>query len=354
MDTRLLSQDDLERLLTLLGRDAVMDKLIDDLHDGFAALGRGEHDEPPPRTGFVRGADVPGVIELMPHRAPGDSVTLKTVSYNPENRTRYGLPTVVGTLARIDDNSGRLLALADGALLTAMRTGAVAAVASRLLARPGSRVLGLLGAGVQAVTQAHALSRTFPLERILVGDVVPEHAASLARRTAFLGLPVEIASPERVLAEADILSTVTSVPSDAPPVVPDGPHLGHLHINAMGADEPGKTELPRTMLERAFICVDHVGQARSVGEFQQLPDRPMGPSLAALCADPAGAAPHVNGLSVLDSTGSAFADHIAFGVLLALAEDLGLGHKFPLECDPDDALDPYSLPYRRSDVKVIP
>ncbi|MCX4911246.1 ornithine cyclodeaminase family protein [Streptomyces sp. NBC_00878] len=348
MDTRLLNQNDIERLLTVLGRDAVMDKLIDALHDGFAALGRGEHDEPPPRTGFVRGADVPGVIELMPHRAPGDSVTLKTISYNPENRERYGMPTVVGTLARIDDNSGRLLALADGGLLTAMRTGAVAAVASRLLAAPGSQVLGLVGAGAQAVTQAHGLSRAFPLRKIVVSDIVPEHAASFARRAAFLGLPVEIASPERGMAEADIVSTVTSVPCEEPPVVPDGPHLEHLHVNAMGADEPGKKELPRELLERAFICVDHPGQARTVGEFQQLPDRALGPSLASLCADPAAAGPYAGRLSVLDSTGSAFADHIAFGVLLAFADELGLGHKFALECDPEDALDPYSLPYRRT------
>ena len=343
MQTRILGQRDIKRILSVVGRDVVMDRLIGELHKGFARLGRGETDEPPPRTGFARRGDVPGVIEFMPHRTAGHGVTMKTISYSPQNPERFHLPTIVGTVSRLDDDSGSLVALADAGTLTTMRTGAVAAVATRLLARPGSTTLALIGAGAQAVTQAHGLSRILPLERILVSDIRPEHAESFAARIAFLGLPVEVTDPASATATADVLCTVTSVPVGGGPVVPAAPRAAHLHINAIGADERGKTELPRELLDEAFICVDHPGQARDEGEFQQLPDRELGPSLAELCAAPEIATPHQESLSVLDSTGSAFADHIALDVLLGFADELGLGHKMAIESAPEDVLDPYSL-----------
>jgi ornithine cyclodeaminase/alanine dehydrogenase-like protein (mu-crystallin family) len=343
VQTKILGQRDIKRILSVVGRDVMMDRLISELHRGFARLGRGETDEPPPRTGFTRRGDVPGVIEFMPHRAAGHGVTMKTVSYSPQNPERFHLPTIVGTVSRLDDDSGSLVALADAGTITTMRTGAVAAVATRLLALPGSATLALVGAGAQAVTQAHGLSRVLPLARILVSDIKPEHAASFAGRAAFLGLPIEVTDAATATAAADVLCTVTSVPVGGGPVVPAGPRLPHLHVNAIGADEQGKTELPRAMLDDAFICVDHPGQARTEGEFQQLPDRELGPALADLCAAPDLAGPHRAGLTVLDSTGSAFADHIALDVLLGFADELGLGHKMAIESAPEDVLDPYSL-----------
>jgi alanine dehydrogenase len=343
MQTKILCQRDIKRILSVVGRDVMMDRLISELQRGFARLGRGETDEPPPRTGFARRGDVPGVIEFMPHRAAGVGVTMKTVSYSPQNFERFRLPTIVGTLSRLDDDSGSLVALADAGIITAMRTGAVAAVATGLLARPRSTTLGLIGAGAQAVTQAHGLSRVLRLERILVSDIEPEHAKSFADRVGFLRLPVEVADAATVTAAADVLCTVTSVPVGGGPVMPAGPRPGHLHVNAIGADEQGKTELPRALLDDAFICVDHPGQARAEGEFQQLPDRELGPSLAELCSAPGTAAAHRESLSVFDSTGSAFADHIAFDVLLGFAEELGLGRKMAIESTPEDVLDPYSL-----------
>ncbi|QEU89898.1 ornithine cyclodeaminase family protein [Streptomyces kanamyceticus] len=345
MQTKILRQRDIKQILSVVGRDAIMDRLIDDLHNGFAALGRGELAEAPPRSGFARGGEVPGVIEFMPYRVPGVAVTMKTISYSPHNYRRFRLPTVVGTVSRLDDDSGSLIAFADAAVITAMRTGAVSAIASRLLARPDSATLALIGAGAQAVTQAHALSRVLPIERILVSDTDPDHAESFAGRVAFLGLTVDVTGPAAAVAAADVLSTVTSVPAGEGPVLPAGPRLPHLHVNATGADEPGKTELPRPLLDDAFICVDHPGQARAEGEFQQLPDRDLGPSLASLCAAPSSATAHVDSLSVLDSTGSAFADHIAFDVLLGFADELGLGRKAAIGAAPEDVLDPYSLPW---------
>ncbi|SDD36515.1 ornithine cyclodeaminase family protein [Actinokineospora iranica] len=342
METWLLGQDDLGRILQVIGRDELMRRMIDRLGAELAELGRGGRAETPARSGFTRAGDAPGVIELMPHREAGSSVTVKTISYSPRNPRSFGLPTIVGTISRIDEATGRLVALADGVLLTAVRTGAASAVASRLLAAPESTRLGLIGAGAQAVTQAHALSQVFALDSVLVADVDPAAAAGFAERIDFLGLRVEVAQPRRVLAESDIVCTATSVPVGTGPVVEDGPHPGHLHVNSIGSDEVGKTELPVTLLRRAFVCVDHRGQAEREGESQQLSPDEIGPTLGHLCAHPAEAARHRSGLTVFDSTGFAFEDHVALDVFLAVAEELGLGTKLAIEHHPENALDPYS------------
>ncbi|QNE17025.1 ornithine cyclodeaminase family protein [Kribbella qitaiheensis] len=343
MDTWLLCQDDMVRLLNVVGRDALMQRMISTLEAGFTELGHGRRAESPMRTGFTRTGDIPGVIETMPHRDPGLGVTVKTVSYSPRNVADHHLPTILGTVSRIDDNTGRLVALADGVLLTALRTGAASAVATRRLAHPDSQVVGLIGAGAQAVTQLHGLSQVMDIKQVLVFDIEEQHAKSFLSRAAFLGLDLEFASPERVLAESDVLCTATSVPVGAGPVFPDGEHRPHLHINSLGADEIGKTELPVSLLRRALVCVDHREQARNEGECQQLAEDEIGPSLAYLCAHPEEWAHHRQTLTVFDSTGVAFEDHLALDVIMAAAEELGLGTKMSIECRPDDVLDPYSL-----------
>lgn len=343
MDTWLLSQYDMVRLLNVVGRDALMRRLIAALEEGFSELGHGRRAESPMRSGFTRTGDTPGVIELMPHRDPGLYVTVKTVSYSPRNVDDHGLPTILGTVARIDDNTGRLVALTDGVLLTALRTGAASAVATSRLAHPNSQVVGLIGTGAQAVTQLHGLSLVMDIQRVLVYDIEDRHAKSFFDRAAFLGLDIELSSPKRILAESDVLCTATSVPVGAGPVFPDGDHRPHLHINSLGADEIGKTELPVSLLRRALVCVDHRGQARQEGECQQLTEDEIGPSLAYLCAHPEEWTYHRQSLTVFDSTGVAFEDHLALDVILTAAREIGLGTKLSIECHPDDVLDPYSL-----------
>ncbi|GGK78125.1 alanine dehydrogenase [Sphaerisporangium melleum] len=349
MDTRLISQGDVARIVRALGRTTLMDRVIERLAEGLTELGRDKGELSPARDGFVRDYPTPGVLEWMPHHVSGDSITIKTVAYSPMNPQRYGLPTILGNMARYDSTTGRLVAIADGVLLTAMRTGAASAVASRLLADPGSAVLGVIGAGAQAVTQVHALSRVLPLERVLVWDVNPRHAAGLADRTAFLGLPTEVTPPEAILARADVMCTVTSVAAGADPVVPYGPHKPHLHVNAVGSDLVGKTELPLSLLLKAFVTPDHPAQALLEGECQQLVGRPameevVGPSLGELCAAPEAAAGLRGRLTVFDSTGFALEDHIALDVLLEAADEVGAGSRVRIEYHPDDALDPYSAP----------
>ncbi|MEV7796372.1 hypothetical protein AB0O68_30980 [Streptomyces sp. NPDC087512] len=199
----------------------------------------------------------------MPHHDPGRSITIKTVAYTPSNPSTYQLPTIIGSLTRYDDVTGSLLAVCDGILPTSIRTGAASAIASRLLARPDSRVLGLVDAGTQAATQAHVFSRVFPLEQILVYDIEPAHAASFSDRVDLLDLDIRVVELAELETAADIICTVTS-----------------------GADLIGKFEVPVPVLKSALVTPDHRAQALREGECQQLDEADLGPDLMALCADP--------------------------------------------------------------------
>ncbi|MBB1242007.1 ornithine cyclodeaminase family protein [Streptomyces durbertensis] len=344
MGTWVLNERDVAQAVARVGADALMDRVIDRLHEGLAEVGRGTRRLSPQRGGFLRAEPVPGIWEWMPHREPGDSITLKTVGYSPGNPGRFGLPTILGTVARYDDTTGALTALVDGVLLTAVRTGAASAVASRLLAAPDSRVVGLVGAGAQSVTQLHALTRVFPVERVLVWDVDVDHLASFRERVAFLDLEVRPAQPAEIVAESDIVCTATSVPVGAGPVLPaDVPHRPHLHVNAVGADLVGKTELPLGLLRRAHVVPDHPEQARHEGECQRLTVDELDLSLGELCARPELAEERRGRLTVFDSTGFALEDHLAMEVLLEVAAEYDLGTRLRIEHHPADALNPYAL-----------
>lgn len=339
--TLVLDQNHVARIIRTCGRDEFMDRMIIRLRNAFAVAARSGAITPA-REGFRRCDQDSGVLEWMPHHDPGKSITIKTVAYTPSNPTRHGLPTILGTIARFDDVTGHLGMIADGVLLTAIRTGAASAVATELLAAVGSKVVGIVGAGAQAVTQLHALSRVLRIEEVLVFDTEPCHSATLAARIGFLDLRVKLASIGEIEASCDVICTVTTVAVGGGPVLRGTNLLPHVHINAVGADLPGKTEIPVAVLKSAFVCPDHLGQARREGECQQLFGHGIGQDLPTLCANPQLAYQHRARSTVFDSTGFALEDHVALDVLGELAAEYGIGELVHLEHIPDDPLDPYS------------
>ncbi|MER6029496.1 ornithine cyclodeaminase family protein [Streptomyces sp. NPDC001851] len=338
--TLVLGQSDIHRIVDLAGRDRVMDEMIDRLHSAFSAARSGKS-VTPARQGFLTGTRRTGVLEWMPHHDIGSAITVKTVSYAPENPNVFGLPTILGTMARFDDETGHLLALSDGVLPTAIRTGAASAVATRLLAHPESRVVGLIGAGAQAVTQVHALSRVLPIDEVLVHDVDDERSHSLPKRLEFLGLDVRVAAPDDIESRADVICTATSVDVGDGPVLTGTRLKAHAHINAIGADLPGKVEIPAAVLKDAFVCPDHLEQAMREGECQQLAPEDIGPSILELASDPSRAEPLRFSRTVFDSTGFALEDHVAFDVFHDFAQRFGVGQRIRLESVPSDVLNPY-------------
>lgn len=341
--TLLLTPSDLRAIVNVVGIHELMDELILALTEALRTFDPGVT-EVRKRDGFTLAHPrKPGCLEWMPVMRRGDTVTVKMVGYSPSNQEEAGLPTVLATNSVHDVRTGHLLALMDGVFATALRTGAASAVASRCLASPDSQVLGLVGAGAQAVTQLHALSRVFPLERVLVYDIAPDAMESFPRRTAFLGLDVRPASLAELEAQSDILCTATSVAVGAGPVISGHSLKPHVHINAVGSDVTGKTELPLALLRRSLVCPDYPAQARLEGECQQLHPDQIGPDLVTLVKHPDEFEPWRRRSTVFDSTGYGVEDEVVTTLLLDHAGRLGLGTPVALESIGGDALDPYAL-----------
>jgi ornithine cyclodeaminase/alanine dehydrogenase-like protein (mu-crystallin family) len=343
LPTRVLAAADMVELLERVGRDRLMDLMIERLRVRFVA-----HDpvavQSRDRDGFRYDKPALGLLEWMPTHEIGGPVVVKMVGYHPTNPLQRGLPSVIATSSMWDTESGHLVAIADATLLTAVRTGAASALATDVLACDGPVTLGVVGLGAQAVTQVHAVSRVRPIDRVIGIDVDDDVAASFADRIAFVGADVDIRPPAArasILADVDVLCTCTSVDIGAGPVVSDGTHRPWLHVNAVGADFPGKRELPASLVRRAVVVPDVLSQCLAEGECQHLAAHEVGPGLAAVMASGHDARAHRDELTVFDSTGWAVEDDVALRLAIELAGEHGVGHEVQLERLPADPYDPY-------------
>ncbi len=345
MKTLLLSNRDVEEIVRRAGCDRLMDELVERLASAFESFDD-RVTEIPARRGFSYRSPSPGLIEWMPLMSRGSEVVLKVVGYHPENPLRRNLPTILSTISAYDTESGRLRALADGTLLTAMRTGAASAVASRWLASPESRTLGLIGCGAQSVTQAHAIGRSFDIREIVIHDVDPAAEASFGTRIEGL-LPaapsVRAAAPEEVAAEVDILCVATSIGVGEGPVFAACETRPWLHVNAVGSDFPGKIELPLELLRSSFVCPDFPAQALHEGECQQLEPEAVDPSIVHVAQGGDEFSSQRAQRTVFDSTGWALEDQVALDLALEYAQTFGLGSQVQIEGVGDDPINPYAF-----------
>lgn len=342
METTILTAHDVRSLVLRVGLDRLVDELISGLEEALCTVAGDLR--VPAREGFSYRTPEPGLVEWMPCHDPRGHVTCKIVGYHPRNPSARGLPTILSTLGSWDARTGHLRCLADGTLLTALRTGAASAVATRILARSGPTVLGIIGCGAQAVAQVHATSRVLDVREILFCDTDPRAEATFAERVAGFGLAIEPrALPlDELVRRADLISTQTTVDVGAGPVFPDLDLRPWVHVNAVGSDFPGKTEAPLSLLERALVCPDFPAQALREGECQVLDPSRVGPSLAEIVREPDTVRAHREGPTVFDSTGWALEDHVALELFLRYASELGIGRQVELECIPNDPRDPYA------------
>ena len=341
--TRVVDAPAVAAIVAHVGAGPLYDLAAERVAAVLAAQARGVVDQKE-RDGFRMTSPYPGLLEWMPAVRHGSTVSVKAVGYNPHNPAKHRLPTILSTLLGFDADSGHLRVVVDGTFATALRTGAASAVASRALADPRARVLGLVGCGTQAVTQLHALARVFAFDEVLVSDTDAAAEASFAARArmARTGL-IRVAPLAELEERADIVCTATSVaPGDAPVI--DGRNLKPaVHINAIGSDMPGKTELPAELLRRAAVCPDHRSQASREGECQQLAAEQIGPSLGEVLGDPERYAGLRGQRTVYDSTGLAIQDLAMVELFGELAAELGVGHLIRIEANEGDPLDPYAF-----------
>ena len=234
------------------------------VREAFKAMARRDAVMPPKVYLPLPGGSDFRAMPAFLRRPPACGV--KWVNVHPRNR-RLGLPTVMAVIVINDPATGVPLAVLDGLLITKLRTAAASAVAAAALARRASRVVGLVGCGAQADAQLLALAAVFRLSRVKVWGSLPGEAARFCRRMR-RALPGAVLEPcptiERCARDVDILVTLT--PSRRPLVNRSWLAPG-THINAVGADAPGKQELDPRILQEATVVVDDRAQAIHGGEL---------------------------------------------------------------------------------------
>lgn len=205
-----------------------------------------------------------GDLRIMPSFSPELGIAgTKIVNVHPEN-PKINLKTVMAVIILNDSDTGLPLVLMDGTYITAMRTGAASAVATKYLSRKDALSLGVVGAGIQAITQIAAISQVRKLKEIVVFDIRGENVEKLAKTLKKIKIKIKKTENIKEAAEKDIL--VTSTPSRKPIIKADWIREG-AHINAIGADAVGKQELDPKILKKAKIVVDDWAQASHSGEI---------------------------------------------------------------------------------------
>jgi alanine dehydrogenase len=248
--TLLLTRADVEKVLTM--REA-----IDAVEEGFRQLALGGVTMPQ-RTA-IRIPEHRGLHLAMPAHiggsgGAGGALATKIVTVYPDNPTRFDLPTTIGTLLLNDPRSGALLSIMDAGFLTAMRTGAVSGVASKVLAREDASIAGIFGAGVMARTQLRAVCEVRKILRAVVHDPNVEAATRYSKEmSAVLGIPVEpVGNPKDVL-DADI---VCAASSSKTPVFEGSWLRPGTHINGVGAHSPDAREIDGEAIRRSKVVTD--------------------------------------------------------------------------------------------------
>lgn len=283
-----------------------------------------------------------GVIELMPV-ADDVHYAFKYVNGHPINTSRQ-LPTVMAFGALSSVASGYPLLLSELTLTTAFRTAAASAVAARHLARPGSRIMGMIGCGAQSEFQAVAFHTLIGIEELRIFDVDRRAMRKLeSHLKGYPGLRVKpVGSAREAAIDADIVTTVTADKAWATILAPDMIQPG-MHINAVGGDCPGKTELHREVLLAGKIFVEYAQQTRIEGDIQQLaPDHPV-TELWQVLKDPRLGREHDAQITIFDSVGFALEDFSALRYLHRLCIELEEGDEIHLVPHLEDPKDLFSL-----------
>jgi len=317
MPTLILSRNDVKELLNMF-------EVIEVVEKAFQEWSQGKGNMPPKAYLVVEKGD----FRAMPVSLPG-TAGVKWVNVHTNNITR-GLPTVMGVWIHSDPETGYPLAVMDATDITAFRTGAAAAIASKYLARQESQTLGVIGAGRQAYTQIQAHAEIFKLNRIKVFDRSEAAAEKLVK--SFPDYSPRKCTLEEVAA-SDIICTVT--PSREPLLKKEWIRPG-THINAMGADAAGKEELEPSILKEAIVVVDDIRQASAAGEINVPISRGLFTvndvyaNLGEIITGKKPGRTDPEAITVFDSTGVAIEDAAVAGLVYQKARQAGTYPSFNL------------------------
>jgi ornithine cyclodeaminase/alanine dehydrogenase-like protein (mu-crystallin family) len=317
MSVLVLNQEEVERLLDMEG-------CVEAMADALASLARGEVQVP--LRFIVSPEDGASLLGLMPaHRAGGSPLySLKTVAVFPDNPKR-GLDAHQGTVTLFDGETGEVRALMNASAITAIRTAAVSAVATRLLAREDARELGILGAGVQARTHLEALRLVRGFDRVRVYSPTAEHARALGEEA--------VGTAEEAVRGADVVVTATN---SVEPVLRRAWLKEGAHVNVIGGRPPQMREVDvATIAESAFYVDRRESAENEAYDYRDaLESGAVGPGhiRGEIGEVLIGAAPGRSGpeeLTVFRSLGLAVEDLAAAEYVVRRARETGAGTEVP-------------------------
>jgi ornithine cyclodeaminase len=320
--TLYLSAPQAAELIRRKGLATCLSAMADNIRDDFRRWP--EFD----KTARVASHSKDGVIELMPV-ADASRYSFKYVNGHPSN-TAIGMSTVMafGVLADVD--TGAPLFLSELTLTTALRTAAMSAFAAKTLARPESRVMALIGNGAQSEFQALAFQHLVGITTLRLFDIDPQATAKLVANLQGSGLAVTVCqSTAEAVRGADIVTTVTADKTMALILTPEMIEPG-MHINAVGGDCPGKTELHGDILDAAKVFVEYEPQSRIEGEIQHKAEDFRVTELWEVLLGKKAGRDNATQVTVFDSVGFALEDFSALRFMFAAASELGLGERTAL------------------------
>lgn len=285
-----------------------------------------------------------GVIELMP-TSDGQTYGFKYVNGHPGNMKK-GLQTVTAFGLLADVATGYPVLLSEMTILTALRTAATSAMAAKWLAPKGARVMAMIGNGAQAEFQALAFKAVCGVTEVRLYDIDPAATAKCARNLAGSGLTITpCRTAEEAILGAQIVTTCTADKQYAT-ILTDNMIGEGVHLNAVGGDCPGKTELAPGILTRAGVFVEYPPQTRIEGEIQQMPaDFPV-TELWQVIAGQVPGRTDARQITLFDSVGFAVEDFSALRYVHGQLAGTGLGQMLDMIADPDDPRDLFGMVMR--------
>lgn len=338
-----VSVDRMMRLVLGIGIERFLSGLAAYIEDDFR---RWEQFDKTPRVA-VHSTD--GVIELMP-TSDGSKYGFKYVNGHPGN-TNKGRQTVTAFGVLADVANGYPLLLSEMTILTALRTAAMSALAARHLAPVGSRTMGIIGNGAQCEFQALAFRAIAGIDTVRLYDIEPTATLKAARNLAGNGMTVVVCrSGQEAVEGAQVITTCTADKQFAT-ILTDNMVGTGVHINAIGGDCPGKTEIHPDILRRSDIFVEFSPQTRIEGEIQQLAsDHPVTEFWKVVTGQSAGRRDQSR-VTLFDSVGFAIEDFSALRYVRDQLDDQLHHVHLDLLADPDDPRDLFGM-LRRAAHKV--
>ncbi len=330
-----VSVHNMMKLVHHIGLESMLRGLADEIENDFR---RWELFDKTPRV--ASHSDV-GVIELMP-TSDGEAYGFKYVNGHPKN-TSEGLQTVTAFGLLADVYTGYPTLLTEMTLLTALRTAATSAMVAKHLAPKGAKTMAMIGNGAQSEFQTMAMKAIIGLETVRLYDVDSAATEKAARNLHGMGVNVvSCQSAEDSMEGAQIITTCTADKQCAT-ILTDNMVGAGVHINAIGGDCPGKTELAEAILHRSDIFVEFPPQTRVEGEIQQLAEDHPVTELWRVITGAAQGRVSDKQITLFDSVGFAIEDFSALRYVKEHIKDTPFFQELDMLADPDDPRDLFGM-----------